>query len=126
MLARWTRFIGGIIVCVVLVGCSQKSGSVGSLNDAAQGISETLELLNEFRGDNKKTASLFAQGTSVPDGNKLSKYSFSLRGSHSIDGTSATLKVAIYDESAGKDLGEFDWTFEKDGQRWKIKSLQLP
>lgn len=106
--------------------CSSKTASVGSLSGDAKGISETLELLNEFRGDSKKTATLFAKGASVPDANKLTKYSFALRGSHSADGKSATLKVAIYDESAGKDLGEFDWAFEKDGERWKIKSLQLP
>lgn len=123
---RGTGLVGACLLCIAMSACSSKTTSVGSLNDAAKGISETLELLNEYRGDSRKTATLFATGTAVPDAAKLTKFSFSLRGSHSADGSSATLKVAIYDEAAGKDLGEFDWTFEKDGERWKIKSLQLP
>jgi hypothetical protein len=115
----------GLFLCLALAACSGR-GRVGSLSDEAKGISESLDLLNDYRGDPKKCEQLFVAGTTLPDARVLSKYTFSLRGSQSASGTTVTLPVMVYDETAGQEVGVFDWTFEKDGGRWKIKSLQLP
>lgn len=114
-----------LFLCLALNACNGPRGP-GALHDEAKGISETLDLLNDYRGDAKKCALIFVTGTKIPDAKTMSRYSFSLRGSHSASGTNATLPVVVYDESTGQEVGSFDWTFEKDGGRWKIKSLQLP
>lgn len=123
---RKILFLFLAIATASAVGCSISSSGVGSLNEEAKGVSMTLENLNDNRTDAKAISQFFVQGTAMPDMKKLGLYSYSFKGSQSVSASPATLKVNVYDEMGGKDMGDFDWTFEKVGDRWKIKAIQLP
>ncbi len=111
------------------MGCGgEHPGDVPVAGDA-RAISDLVEELNEARMDLKKATSLFAK-QATPEKTAFKKYApfsyWANVGKPIIDGDSATLKVAIRDEKTGDDAGQFDWSFVKEGEGWKIQSAPLP
>lgn len=63
-----------------------------------------------------------------PDRAALKRYAaltYEADGRPSVDGASATVPVKVFD-TAGRELGRVEWTFVKDGERWKLESAPLP
>ena len=70
---------------------------------------------------------LFAAGA-VPGKDELRKYqnyTFEPAGKASIEGTTGTIPVKVFDGD-GNELGQVEWTFVKEGETWKIRSAPLP
>jgi hypothetical protein len=115
-----------ILLVLLACGCgdggSQKRLDMGGADGDL--ISLLIEDVNETAGDLKKMTSLFVKGSKPADLKKLDSQSFSIVGRPSVSGTSATAKVRV--DRAGKMLGEVDWTFEKDGDKWKVKAAPMP
>lgn len=87
-------------------------------------VSSIIEDVNEAAGDLKKMTGLFVKGSKPADLKKLDSHSVSIVGRPSVNGTTATAKVRV--DKAGKMLGEAEWSFEKEGDKWKVKAAPLP
>jgi hypothetical protein len=88
-------------------------------------ISALIEEVNEGIGSAKEVDSLFVKGTK-PDMRKIGKFGYTVVGKPRVSGTTATAKVRVDPANGGATVGEVEWTFEKDGEKWKIKSAPLP
>jgi hypothetical protein len=88
-------------------------------------ISALIEEVNEGIGSAKEVESLFVKGTK-PDTRKMGKFGYTVVGKPTVSGTTATAKVRVDPASGGATVGEVEWTFEKEGEKWKIKSAPLP
>ena len=115
-----------LLAVAFIVGCGSSSGTTGRLDlggpDADQ-VATLVEDMNEAKGDAKKTSKLFAAGAK-PDA-RVAKYEYSIIDRPAVNGSSATCKVRA-DKAGGEKAGETDWTFVKEGDKWKIKSAPLP
>lgn len=89
-------------------------------------ISALIEDVNDAVGSPKKQDLLFAKGAKPADQKKFAKCAYSIVGRPSVSGGTATAKVRVDPASGGEKLGEVEWTFEKDGDKWKIKTAPLP
>ena len=89
-------------------------------------ISMLIEEVNEGIGSSKEADALFVKGSKPADLKKLAKFTYSVVGKPSVSGTSATAKVRVDPAGGGATLGEVEWTFEKDGDKWKIKAAPIP
>jgi hypothetical protein len=56
----------------------------------------------------------------------MGKFGYTVVGKPTVSGTTATAKVRVDPASGGATVGEVEWTFEKEGEKWKIKSAPLP
>jgi hypothetical protein len=56
----------------------------------------------------------------------MAKYGYTVVGRPSMNGTSATAKVRVDPAAGGATVREMEWLFEKDGDKWKIKSAPIP
>ncbi|MFQ3594105.1 MAG: ABC transporter substrate-binding protein, partial [Gemmataceae bacterium] len=74
--------------------------------------------------DPQKFSSYFVSRTAKKN-TEYAKYMFDVKGSPSIQGDQATAQVAVRQDN-GKDKGEVQWTFVKEGNTWKIKDAPLP
>jgi hypothetical protein len=54
------------------------------------------------------------------------KYSYHPVGKPEISGTTATARVKITNTKTGDEVSQQEWTFVKDGEKWKVKSAPLP
>ena len=89
-------------------------------------ISALIEEVNEGIGNPKEVDLLFAKGAKTTDHKKLVRCCFSIVGKPNVTGTTGTAKVRVDSAAGGQCLGEVEWTFEKDGDKWKIKAAPLP
>jgi hypothetical protein len=113
------------LLAVLLSSCS--SGGVSSYGgEEGKKVADLISNLDDDLQESPKT--VFATG-SVPQPNVLKKYlgmTYSLVGKPSVDGTTATARVAIERSATGDKVGEMDWTFVKEGDAWRIKNAPLP
>lgn len=89
-------------------------------------ISALIEDVNEGIGSAKEADTLFAKGSKPADLKKYAKFTYSIVGKPTVSGTTGTAKVRVDPAGGGKTVGEVEWTFEKDGDKWKVKSAPLP
>jgi len=124
---KFFRSLGWISACLLVMGCGDGTGDNKALDlggPEASAIATLVEDLNDAVTSNKKLDALFVKGSTPTDLKKLAKLSFYISGKPSVNGTNATCKVRI-DDAAGKTLGEPEWSFEKVGDKWKIKTAPL-
>jgi hypothetical protein len=116
------RLAAGILLILVVQGCgSPAPPSYGS--EDGKKIALLIEDLNEKKGNTVESKKLFV---SVPANLvRLGQFSFDVKGSPSVTGTTATATLAVRTEG-GEDKGQQQWTFEKVGENWRIKTAPLP
>jgi hypothetical protein len=114
---------------VSMAGCGSEGGTANKALDVggpdATAVAALVEDLNDANTSSKKLDQLFVKGAKPTDLKQFSKCSFYISGKPSVSGSSATCKVRI-DDAAGKTLGEPEWSFEKDGAKWKVKAAPMP
>jgi hypothetical protein len=91
----------------------------------ANAIGMLLDDIAELGNNPKKVEAIFAKGAKPSDLKSYSKYGYSLVGKPSASGTTGTCKVRIDDLKSGEKVTEIDWTFEKEGDKWKVKTAPL-
>ncbi len=127
LLRQWL-LIPLFLASACLLGCGGDADSKPLDMGGADGdqISSLIEEVNEAVGNPKKLEALFVKGSKPADSKKMTKCSFSIVGKPSVSGSTGTAKVRIDPAGGGQTLGEPEWSFEKDGDTWKIKSAPLP
>jgi hypothetical protein len=90
-------------------------------------IAVLVELLNEDSAL-PKLKGLFAPGSALTraDAARYGKCRYDLKGKPQVSDASATAQVVVIRAKDNEVLGEKDWEFVKDRDRWKIKSAPLP
>ncbi len=110
----------------LLSGCKDESKAPDMGGADGKQIASLVEETNEAAGDKEKVKALFKTGVPTPDAQKLTQYSFSIVGKPSVYGTSGKAKVRIDNSSEGQKIAELEWSFEKEGETWKITNAPLP
>jgi hypothetical protein len=90
-----------------------------------------IEDWNWAKNDPKKAAAYFAKGAAPPAAQlkKYADYTYAIAERKPPSGATATLPIQIASIPApGKTetTSKRDWTFEKEGDAWKIKTAPLP
>lgn len=122
---RFPLMILGLSFCFLL-GCKDKNPGPDMGGTDGKQIALLVDEINEAAGDRQKVKALFKTGTPLPDAQKLTEYNFSIVGKPSVFGSSATAKVRIDNSSKGQKMTELEWSFEKEGETWKITNAPLP
>ncbi len=81
-------------------------------------ISDVVSKPEEFKA-------AFVDGAAPEDATLYKGHSFAASDA-SVSGDSATITVVIRKVSTGKIVGEKDWTAQKVGDSWKLKSAPMP
>jgi len=121
-----------LLLAIVLPGCGGTDTSATGLVDmgGADGnkIAFVVEDLNDSKGSGKKFNASFAKGSTptAVEAKKFSPYQFTVVGKPTVNGSEATAKVSVQKEGDGKEIGEKEWSFVKEGDAWKIKSAPMP
>jgi hypothetical protein len=113
---------------LLAIGCGSPTVQTSGLDlggpDANQ-IADLVDDINEAKGNVKKTTELFAPGVR-PNTKKLAQFDYSIVGKPTVTESTATCKVRADKSGSGEKVGELDWSFVKEGDKWKIKSAPLP
>ena len=118
--------LGFLFVVVGYVsGCSSSTSGVDMGGEEGTKVAVVVEDLNEAKGDDKKMSLLFATKPTAADAKKFNQMSFYVAGKPTISDSNATCKVTI-EKQDGTPVGVQEWSFEKSGDAWKIKSALLP
>lgn len=106
-------------------GGSSKGPSFGS--EEGKKIAELLGEVSDT-ADRQKLAGLFVKGAApkAADLDRVAAYYYDLDGNPSISGDAATARVKARHQLSGQESGPVEWSFVKEGDRWKIKSAPLP
>lgn len=123
------RFVvaAGCLCLIVLVGCGGSDVKPLDMGGAdGSQIASAIEEVNDAVGSPKKLDAMFVKGSKPSDPKKMAKCGFSIVGKPSVNGSTGTAKVRVDPAGGGQTLGEVEWTFEKNGDKWKIKTAPLP
>jgi len=89
----------------------------------ASAVATLVEDMNDAKGNAKKVAGMFVKGA-APDAKKFNPYDYSIVGKPAVTGNDARCKVRLDAKCGTK--GEQEWSFTKEGDKWKIKAAPLP
>ena len=115
---------------IALAGCGRgtnsKRGSVVSHTDNQQ----LAALVTEFAdtGSPLTMVKHFVPGTKIgtADYRKYIAHNYRVDGKPAIEGDSATATVKVMAANDGREVGAKEWTFAKQGDKWKLRSAPLP
>jgi hypothetical protein len=108
---------------LMLIGCGEDKPKAPELGgEDGMAIARCIEDVGDSTNNAKKLSELFVAGSKPPELTQLKGCMFGMVGKPSMSGTTATAKVKI--DKDGKS-SEQVWTFEKVGDKWKIKSAPL-
>ena len=117
-----------LFVVALVSGCGSSGTPTGVLDmggaDATQ-VATIVEDANDAKGDTKKTAALFANGVKLPDPKRFAEHDYYVSGKPTVNGSEATCIIRV-DFAKGGTAGEVEWSFVKEGEKWKIKYAPLP
>jgi hypothetical protein len=119
-------FIGMVLFTTAMVfGCGSPPPAepLNMGGEDGSAIATIIEDFNDAITSQKKLSALFASGAKQPEMSKLTGLSFSIVGKPTVTGGSAKAQVLI--EKAGQKVAEATWSFEKAGDKWKIKEAPL-
>jgi ketosteroid isomerase-like protein len=88
-------------------------------------IAVLIEDLNDAKSTPKKAEAFFVKGVKPAEPKRFAQLSYYVVGKPSVSGATATCRVRS-DDPGGTQVGETEWSFEKDGDKWKIKAAPLP
>jgi hypothetical protein len=117
------RFVP-IAVVLSLVGCGS-GGDTKAPQQDEEAIAGLVADAAEKCSAPQPAKELFV---TAPDKATLKRYAgltFETAGRASVSGTTATAQVKVFDPQ-GKELGQVEWKFVKQGERWKLESAPLP
>lgn len=123
---RVAVFLGlaGVVGCGGPDPAAAKALDVGG-PDANQ-VAALVEEVNESRGVGKRFADSFAKAVPAAEAKRYGPFAYYLVGRPTVAGSEATATVSVQQERDGTEVGQVDWQFVKDGDKWKIKSAPLP
>jgi hypothetical protein len=106
------------------LGCGGSTETTKPLDEAQQ----VASLLTEFIDSSPATIGNYFVGkqkVSAADFKKYVSMTYELDGKPNISGDTATANVKMK-SSDGKELGIKEWSFAKEGGKWKLKSAPMP
>jgi hypothetical protein len=115
-----------IALLLPLSGCGN---GLPEISQEEKGIELLIDNWNNAKDNPKKAIEYFAQGSVPPAGElkKYRQYTFALTNRPSASGSSVTLPIDITTIGAKQQsITKLDWTLEKEGDVWRIKSAPLP
>lgn len=123
-----SRLMAAAAVVIASAGCG--GGDIGTPKATEQDhVSGALISALEDRKDSvRNLAGMFVAGSApaAVELKKYAKYSFVPAGPAVIDGGTASVKVRVLDAKTDQEVGRADWTLQKEGVEWKLKSAPLP
>lgn len=116
--------------CLFLVSLLPLLSACGGGNQgptADELISGLVADVSDAAFDQQRFESLFTAGM-APDANQRSRYPAYMYRTKSVEvqGDSATATVEVEHGTSGNILGEFPWTFRREGDAWKLSAAPLP
>jgi hypothetical protein len=111
----------------LLAGCGD--GDVAAPPAEEHLIRTLVSQTAEFQADPRRFASCLAEGSNADEAlrNKLKGLMAKMdRATIDDSGTSATASVLFEVLQTGDQLGPVEWTLEKTGDQWKVKTLAIP
>src|SRR5262249_3608763 len=116
-----------LAVVFPLAGCGDSLPPQVSTEERA--IELLIDNWNNAKNDPKKATEYFAKSAGPPEAElkKYRQYTFSMTNRPSASGSSVTLPIEITTVQAKpQSTTKIDWTLEKEGDVWRIKSAPLP
>jgi len=116
------------VMLALVVGCNNRPSEADTkalANSDNILIGVLIEELTDYKTTPRKWDRFFVKGAPRPDTKKFAVGTYYLMGQPTVSGTTATAQVSMEDVG-GKKIGQTEWTFEKDADKWKIKSAPLP
>ena len=109
-----------------LAGCGKKK--FGPDESESGQVAAEVRAIPDRTGNAQMFRDAFVEGSAPADSERArySKYGFEPIGTPRIAGETATVEVRVYDDRAGKDVGNVTWTLVKQGEKWKLKTAPLP
>jgi len=120
---RWILFVM-LSVCSMTLGCGSGTRQQDFGGEDGKMIADLIDDLSDFKADDVAIAKNFAANVPIPKATELDRYEYSILGTPTIDGESATCKIRV-DSPEGTSVGEKEWRFKKVGGVWKIESAPL-
>ena len=115
-----------IALLLPLSGCGN---GLPEISQEEKGIELLIDNWNNAKDNPKKAIEYFAQG-SVPPADQLKRYrefTFAMTNRPSTSGSSVTLPIEITTIRAKQqNITRLEWTLEKEGDVWRIKTAPLP
>lgn len=112
--------------CTVFVaGCGGGRPAGPLFQGDEHGVATAVEDLNDAKTQAKKFAASFVAGAAPKDMKAFGPFEFYVAGKPDVSGATAKAKVSVRKQD-GTEVGTPEWSFEKDGDKWKIKSAPLP
>ena len=120
-------FLSGLVL-VLAAGCGSSASAPPDFGgEDGKQIADLVDRMNDESNTTSRLKSIFATGTAIEKKQTKTypQYRYDLKGKVAVSGTTATGTVAV-EKQAGGDSGEKEWTFVKEGDKWKIKTAPLP
>jgi hypothetical protein len=115
-------------LALVVFGCALTPRPPDYGGEDGGKIARLVDDLNDDANTVPKLKAAFAAGT--PVGRKEAKaypqYRFEMKGNPSVTGDTATATIEVCRHSATEGGRDMQWTFVKEGDRWRIRSAPLP
>lgn len=123
---RFIALIGWVLLTWIMIcGCGGSKQQYTSGEEAA--VQEAISSFSDSRGTAERRAALFVEGA-VPDAATLKLFEPYMPSASrvSISANLATVDVEFEELATGNILGPAEWTLEKVGENWKIRTCPLP
>ncbi len=114
-----------LLVMFALAGCSG-STPTGPSTDDRDVAAAVAASIPDAASNAKSFKALFAGDAPEKERTRYTKYQFRTPEKATVSGDTATVKVVVHDDNAGKDVGTVTWELVKQGDKWKLKSAPLP
>jgi hypothetical protein len=110
-----------------LVGCrgADAPAPPGYGSEDGQQIARLVDELNEAKPDPGKLKKLYP-GAPAGATKQYDPYRYEVTGQPAVSGDTATAQIRIVKDTDGQERGTKEWTFEKVGGAWKVKTAPLP
>ena len=123
---RFVALIGWMLpTWMMICGCGGSKQQYASGEEAA--VQEAISNFSDSRGTAESLAALFVEGA-VPDAATLKLFEPYMPSASgvSISGNLATVEVEFEELATGNIMGPTEWTLEKLGENWKIRTCPMP
>jgi hypothetical protein len=119
-----------LLACAGLAGCGGAGPEAGKAPDMggpdANAVCVLVEDANDLGTNAKKYDAAFVKGSKPADLKKFAQHSYGIVGRPKVEGASATCTVRVTKTATSEAIGEKEWVFAKEGDKWKIKDAPLP
>jgi hypothetical protein len=117
------RLVG--LALLLTVGCAS-SHSAAPITDLEL-VTLALDYVEDVKSNPKFLAQRFAAGAVPPAAElrRYAQYSYKAAGRPAAGGDTATLPVQVLG-AGGREAGQVEWTFVKEGNAWKLQKAPLP